>query len=282
VTQRLAHAIVRCYPLAWRERYEPEVCALIDDSSMRLRDLAELVRGLLTERARELVSSDDRPKRTLLIVSLMKPVWAVTFVGCAAATGLGIQLLTGPWSERAQETTAWGVLAFVIVFVVALIRLRVRPWFASTDSAPPYPAWVGVTLLPCLFIVLASMVAARIAGPSPDDARSSLGWVGRYSPLLNWWFYATWAADLSSSLWPTQRLLLAFSAVSVLEGRIKGAEQWVDGCKEWIAKGVPSPLADAEAQLALAKRRLEEARERVHSVGYRARFRQHPDGALIM
>jgi hypothetical protein len=65
--QRAALAIVRRYPAAWRDRYESEVDGLIEDSSLTWRDVAELVRGMLTERARELVESDEHPKRTAFV-----------------------------------------------------------------------------------------------------------------------------------------------------------------------------------------------------------------------
>jgi hypothetical protein len=40
----IALAIVRRYPKPWRDRYEAEVSALIEDSDVRVCDLGELVR----------------------------------------------------------------------------------------------------------------------------------------------------------------------------------------------------------------------------------------------
>ncbi|HXT69617.1 MAG TPA: hypothetical protein VN700_07670 [Vicinamibacterales bacterium] len=50
MTRTFALRLLQHYPPAWRERYEAEVCALIDDSGVRVRDLAELIRGRITER----------------------------------------------------------------------------------------------------------------------------------------------------------------------------------------------------------------------------------------
>jgi hypothetical protein len=140
--RRLSHAVLRRYPQAWRERYELEMTALIDDSTLGWSDVAELVRGMLEERAHELVQSDDRPKRTA-------------------------------------------------IFLTALRR----------------------------------------------------------------------------------RMLLTFSELTALEARLRAARQFVDGCHDMIAKGVPSPLADAEAELDRVSRERDTARARLHALGYRARLR---------
>ena len=99
MTRRLAQALVRRYPAAWRERYEQEVSALIDDTSIRFGDLAELLRGLLTERARELVAADDRPTRTAATIALLKVGFVLAFLG------LSLILLT-VWMQRRVLTRA--------------------------------------------------------------------------------------------------------------------------------------------------------------------------------
>ena len=54
--------------------------------------------------------------------------------------------------------------------------------------------------------------------------------------------------------------------------RIKWAQRWVDGCNTMIAQGVPSPLAEAEAQVDRWSRDRETALSRLQQLGYRARF----------
>src|SRR4249920_1681086 len=97
--RRLALAIIRRYPPAWRERYEAEVCALVEQSGMRVGDLAELVRGLLTERAAELLLNDERPRRTIVFLGLLKPAFSIAFIATAALIGHALRRLTGEWSE---------------------------------------------------------------------------------------------------------------------------------------------------------------------------------------
>jgi hypothetical protein len=67
--------------------------------------------------------------------------------------------------------------------------------------------------------------------------------------------------------------LIEDSSLAGSERGIRSAQQLVDGCHGMIAKGVPSPLAEAEAALTKAKRFREDAFERLQALGYRARFR---------
>jgi hypothetical protein len=135
VTRRLAQALVRRYPAAWRERYEREVSALIDDTSIRFRDLAELLRGLLTERARELVASDDRPMRTAATIGLLKVGFVLAFIGSAIGLGLGLRQLTGRGPRQLVKLVPSPRVVWFRVFVLVAIRARRRPVFSSF---PPY------------------------------------------------------------------------------------------------------------------------------------------------
>jgi hypothetical protein len=61
--------------------------------------------------------------------------------------------------------------------------------------------------------------------------------------------------------------------LSVAEHELKAAHMWVEGCKTLIAQGVPSPLDEAQALVDRWTGQRDEARARLHNVGYRARFR---------
>jgi len=270
VTRRLAQALVRRYPAAWRERYEQEVSGLIDDTSIRFGDLAELLRGLLTERARELVSADDRPMRTAATIGFLKVGFVLAFLGSAIGLGLGLRQLTGPWSEAAREAGATAFAVWFVVFVVVGIRARRRPAFSSF---PPYNPGTGAVLLASVFASLVFVVAGRVLVHS-YQGRGGLAWVSRYSALIQVFLYTNLLTDLCASLWPSRKLLQALAELQVFEGRLKASQKWVDGCHEMIAKGVPSPLREAEAQVEHWTRARDAARERVHALGYRARFRQ--------
>jgi hypothetical protein len=267
--RRLAHALVHRYPQPWRERYDAEVHALIDDSPTRLRDLCELFRGLLTERARELVSADDRPGRTAIILVLVHPAFAVVWLGLAMAVGFALRSLAGPMSETAQDVVAWGLVSFVIVMVTMLLVLQFRRR-SLPITEPTLPAWAGAVLLPCLLVAVASAAWGDL-----------LGLTRGYDPILPDWtyvlvravIYVSIVSELSSSLWPGRRMLQAFGALEFAEQQITSNQRWVEGCHEMIAKGVASPLGEAQAQVEHWTRERDAARERLHALGYRARFR---------
>ena len=270
MTRALALQLLRSYPPAWRERYEAEVRALIDDAGVRVRDLAELFRGLITERVRELLTSAENPKRTAAALGLVKPAAMVLFMLAALALGLILRLFTGPWSPDARQ---WGAVVFQLFFVSAMcvsFFTRRRPWGSHDQS---YPAWVGAVLLPALFVLVVLAVAGQFS-MSDEYSPEGTKWMTRNQHWLNLLIYSTWILDVSSSVWPGRRLLHAFLQLQGAEQQFKASEAWVASCREWIAKGVPSPVADAERQVAVWTASLDLARERVHALGYRARFRQ--------
>lgn len=86
--RRLARSLVMTYPQPWRDRYGDEVLALIEDSPVRFRDLGELVRGLIVERARALIEDADHPTRTPAILASLHPAFVIGFLAAAWVVGL--------------------------------------------------------------------------------------------------------------------------------------------------------------------------------------------------
>lgn len=98
----LARAILRCYPRAWRERYEPEVSALVTEGRCRVVDLFDLARGCVSEWA-----SDDP---TVRLVSRTLDLVATGAFAATAAAVLGLALArlapTGLGSDEVVTLTA--------------------------------------------------------------------------------------------------------------------------------------------------------------------------------
>ena len=267
--RRLALKLVRRYPAAWRERYETEVSALIEDSPVRLGDLGELLRGLITERARELVAADDRPRRTAAVLTWMPAVFMLIFTATAVALGLMLRRVAGPWSTTQKETYGVAIvsLMFVLgtVLLVAIVRHARRPHPKSPFAQSP--AWVASLLLPCVFMAIVAATWGDVLFAASDS--------------LPWWLHAfnrgylyfLYLGHLTWSLWPGGDLLRALGALEVAEGHLKMNEAWVVSCREWIAKGVPSPLNDALAQVGHWTLERDSARARLQALGYRSRFR---------
>jgi hypothetical protein len=88
--------LVRGYPRPWRGRYEAEVLALLDDASVRWRDVADLARGLLVERMRSTFEPGDRPVVTLTAILMVHVAKIGTMLGAAYALGWTLQSWPGP------------------------------------------------------------------------------------------------------------------------------------------------------------------------------------------
>jgi hypothetical protein len=79
---RLARIVQRLYPPAWRERYREEYAALLDDHGVDARTLADMARGAVDARVRDLAAAPpERRQRTALAACL----WAVAAAAVAVA-----------------------------------------------------------------------------------------------------------------------------------------------------------------------------------------------------
>lgn len=79
---RLARIVLRLYPPAWRERYGEEYDALLADHGVDARTLADMLRGALDARVRDLAgASPERRQRAALAACL----WAVAAAAAAVA-----------------------------------------------------------------------------------------------------------------------------------------------------------------------------------------------------
>jgi hypothetical protein len=262
--QRLARSIVRRYPVPWRERYEEEVLALIDDSPVRLHDLGELVRGLFVERARALIEDSERPSRTAAILRSLKPMFIITFVGSAAGVGFILRQWRGQLSPLIGEVGMFGLVAFGLIAMLAQIVSQQR----RSANHQPIPFWATLSVMPLAFVGFVLYTWAGWPGSGSGQFPVS-GWVR----MLTWGLiYANATGHMTSSFWTGAKMLDGIEKLAAADRQIKSALVWIDGCETMIAKGVPSPLDQAQAQLAEGERNREQALEQLQRLGYRARF----------
>lgn len=267
MVRALAHAVVRRYPAAWRDRYEAEVRGLIDDASIHFRDLGELLRGLFTERARELLTSVENPRRTASILGFMAPLAGGAFLLVAWLTGYAMRAVVGPLSDSGQYVGLSLAVVLMIAFFVTWSRGWKRRDGAAAATPGSLPPDVVIVMLPMLFAQVA--LFAVILSGEPEYPSLIPNWLNRVFQLFVW---ATIAGNLLSSLFPGHALLQAFSQVAFAEGQIRSNEKWVEGCRDMISKGVPSPLNDALAQVGKWTVERDSARARLKELGYEARF----------
>ena len=120
MARRAALAMLRLYPSRWRERYEDEVRALIEDRPTRRRDVLDLARGALDARLHPPV-----PSRVPAVAAIAAGgVW----------TAWSLLILTAPappdWPGYVQE------MLLSAVVVVAVLTLAVAgAWLRLGDDA---------------------------------------------------------------------------------------------------------------------------------------------------
>jgi hypothetical protein len=262
--RRLAASLVGLYPLAWRERYEDEVLALIDDSPVRLHDLGELVRGLIVERARALIEDADHPSRTSAILVWMQPAFVIAFMVFAWSIGVGLRTWRGPLPPGFDEAGMVLIQAFYLGFIgTKFVVLR-----RSKGKSPLglFPAWTALMLLPVFFAGIAVATWGRWAGFTADPLPL---WLRLSLSLL---LCSVFILELTYSFWPGRKMLEAIGRLAGADSQIRWARLWIEGCETMIAQGVPSPLDQAQSQLAEGQRNRESALEQLQRLGYRARF----------
>jgi hypothetical protein len=205
----------------------------------------------------------------------MSPTLAVVVVATAAGLGLLLRPWLWPWTAGAGIAAHLLFLASLIGFCVALSGARQRP---AREDRVPYAPLAGGLLLCGVFVMVVWAIGGHTGNVLTPDATASRrvpSWLDRNVPWIHLSYAAMVATKLCSSLWPTQRLLRTFAEWQGAERQVAQSAQWVADCREWIARGVPSPLAEAESALAQWTERARAARERLDAEGYRARFR-HP------
>lgn len=119
--RRIARRLVRLYPEAWRERYEEEFIAALEESPATIAVLLDVVLGALDAQVRPQVSD----RRFRMVVRLRGSVLAVlwSLVGMVVA-GVGFQKMSeyGDFVRAARES-AWVGVSFDAVVVGAILAL---------------------------------------------------------------------------------------------------------------------------------------------------------------
>lgn len=261
----LARSIVRRYPTAWRERYEDEILALVDDSSVRLTDVVELLRGLLVERAKAFIEPGDHS--TLTDWGFRTVLW---FVGVAPAltivlggAGLGGQLAA--WFGK--PTFAVSVIAVACCWVVVIVDLGARRMRRVQLRKSINLSLVFVT---CLFLVMWHW--SMVPSTSPSSRVPA-----QFHTLYYWTQLSIWtivAHRLFGWRLPWQPMLDAVERFQAAREAVQRAQADVDRYRASHDRVAQFRLQPALETLAQIERERDEARAVVATYGYRARFRQ--------
>ena len=248
---RLARAIVRRYPKAWRQRYEIEIAGFIEDAPAGWRDVLDLARGCVVARARAFVEPEAHPTRAWMLLGIVRFVPALAWY--AALLGLASVLrnnLPEPPSFLAWAAVI-GLLPLLVVGIRAWLKAMKRP-FGPVGPLPPrwgIATWVA--------LLSAAIVLISWADP-PGNPPSRLGWTGPITSA----FWCAWFIRRAFDLyWPSGlRLSGQLMRIGGLREQLGWARMELQRCESLGAGSVESAdLVRARDEVARLERELASA-----------------------
>ena len=268
---RVAASILRRYPAPWRERYEDEILALIEDSPVRLSDIGELVRGLIVERAKALIEPGDSPRLSAFVF------WSIA-AGIRVAPSLLLVLGAAGLAEIVRQNVGIPsenvTLAGMGILSIVFIGFHVRRWKTRAKHK-----WTGPVQhlfpLAARIVMLCGLFAGTFLMQLGDEGwEPSSQFMHLFNRYFRLWMYVAIAYGLTSAFWPWKPMLDAFSHYHSAVWELRWADLEVNRWRTLISAGVSADQDLANAEIALDRiiRRRDEAAAILHGYGYRARF----------
>ena len=161
--------LLRLYPGAWRDRYEAEVLAVLDQLELGPRARLDLLRGALDAR---LHTGSRLPAVAALVSGAMWTVAGVTVVGqpvppdwpgylvdilplTVVAVGAGLVGIVGCWARRSDGSGRLGALGALVAIAGHLgWALALAAAAAHAAEGPATVAFQAVALAGCLLVGL--------------------------------------------------------------------------------------------------------------------------------
>jgi hypothetical protein len=254
--KRLAHSIVRRYPEPWRERYEDELLAFTEDFPPPLRDVIDLARGCVVERARALVEPAERPGVLRAGVVAMQLAVPVSLFIVAWAIGTGSRAALGPLPDA--------LTSVVLAAYVATLGVGFRLSFgvqreAAHDASPwnlhqPYPRAYVATLV---------LVGALVCWSQVLSSWST------FSLFVVWFFRSTGWLGL-----PGADMMGGLGRLDDVRYQLAWARMELKRCETLASQGiVTTDLDRARAEMARLERERQDVLQELRAMGYRARFK---------
>jgi len=254
----VARGLVRRYPQAWRERYEDEVLALVEGGTVTLRDVADLARGCVIERAKALIEPGARPTWTFWGLGTVATVLGIIPSLCLVlgAMRLGVGL-------RHQFGAA--PLEVMIVSVMVFVGMvGVDVWVRRRPTVVGWRVRLGVVVLFLLFL-------STVYWMGPPFARMPHG------EILHWVMLFTWVTTMHRLLGSHWLWRPIFDSLERYQASVEGL-QWArmeaDRCRSLAGTMTNTESESAEAKVAQFERERDDALAQLNSYGYRARFRR--------
>jgi hypothetical protein len=235
--------------------------ALLDESTLRWRDIVDLVRGLVIESARATFEPGDRPRVTvaLLVIAQVAPGMGLALIVWAVGSSARLWLGSLP---RALGVT--GLVMFHGCLIAFAFRMVSQHQATDTMAAPRPPfsrntgaLWIGAGLIGVLLSTWASVHHTSI--------------IGSY-PLVGL---------LASHQWPfrTVREMVATARrLSAATRDLTWAQLELERCEHLAASGAGAELSLEQARDNRDRltRQRDEAIATLHAMGYRAQHERPP------
>ena len=259
--QRAARRVVSGYPQPWRDRYESELLALLEDSPARVHDVVDLARGQVVERVRSLFEPGERPTllATAVFVAGLARALAITLPPILA--GLAVQYSLGPAPRTVARFAILGPLLYVVLIIV--VRFARNDSANSTPVGPRKPLFSEHARL--LYVGTASIPIAFLMSWSSENILQA------FNPL--WMFAPVWHQLSAQRPWQVE-MARAVAQMRAARHQLKWALMELERCEALVAAGVPAPIETAREVIARLEREEEDALATLHGLGYRATL--HP------
>ena len=246
---RLARAIVRRYPKAWRQRYEIEIAGFIEDAPAGWRDVLDLARGCVVERARAFVEPEAHPTRAWMLLGLGRYVTALALYAVIVAAAVAVRRAFGE-PPASVGYVGFGVsILLMLVGLVAYFR-ALRP----TPLAPVQRVPARARVAAWLFAYAGALVLVYWSFP-PDRLFSHLsGWSEWYvHPMFIMAALGLYAPSI-------RRLSGTLMRIGGLREQLGWARMELTRCESLAADGVASAdLVRARDEVARLERELASA-----------------------
>jgi hypothetical protein len=166
-SDRVARALLRLYPRAWRERYGAELLALIAEQGLSTSAVFDVVAAAVLERTRSLAAllRNDLDPQTACIApvpfreTLRESAWFL----CLIALMVGIVVLTG------IPLPSWMWWYFTVINWVIGAWVTTRPLASSSERAVLAFFWNALAVAGARLAWLIASVAAWLGVPEPPE-----------------------------------------------------------------------------------------------------------------
>ena len=200
--------LIRCYPAAWRERYEDEFASILDERPLGPFDVADVLLGALDARLR----LRDRRAGVTQRKGFRMTLRIGGIAAILGATSLAIAWILGAGLVKVEDPIVW----LMLLVGLALLLVGVAGLSAFQARIDPALSWAAFGLLAVGMIIAVVGVVGTALG---RDGFWDLGFLGILTALFGTLLFAI-VTYQTAALSRAAALLLAAGAVIPFVGMV--------------------------------------------------------------